>query len=134
MNILKRSILLLSSTLVIGCAGPSGKSYNSPEGEWNLRMHAQYGAPKYATLTIVDEKNATYSWKNGRIFFYSTDEQRKWEGYWVEDSAQNKCSDKKDGSTRWGVNIFQFNDAYNSFTGQWDFCGDGERWELEGDR
>lgn len=129
-----RRFVQFSPILVIGCAGPSESSFDSPVGDWDMRIHAEFGSPKFAKLTIVDETKATYAWKNGRIFFYSTDAQGGWEGYWVEDSVQNKCSDKKDGSARWGVNIFKFNDAYNSFTGEWDFCGDGQRWELEGDR
>lgn len=134
MQNLMSAIVLLSPILVIGCAGQSGKSFDSPVGDWNLRFHPPYGAPKSTKLTIIDETRASYTWRNGRIFFYSTNEQGKWEGYWVEDSGQNKCSDKKDGSANWGVNILQFNDAYNNFAGKWDFCGDGQRFDLDGAR
>ena len=85
-------------------------------------------------MTIIDETKATYTWSNGRIFFYSTDDQGKWEGYWVENAGQHDCSDKKDGSTDWGVAIFQFNDAYNSFSGKWNFCGSGEEFDWDGAR
>jgi hypothetical protein len=134
MQNLIRTFVLLSQILVIGCAGPSGKSFDSPVGEWNSQIEPPYGAPKSTKLTIIDETRATYTWRNGRIFFYSTDERGRWEGYWVEDSGQLKCSEKKDGSINWGVSIFQFNEAYNKFTGEWDSCGDGQRFGWDGSR
>ena len=80
-------------------------------------------------MTFIDETMATYAYQDGRIFFYAIDDQGKWEGYWAR-----KCSVKKNGSADWGVVTFQFNDAYNEFTGQWNFCGEGEEWEWNGVR
>ena len=40
----------------------------------------------------------------------------------------------KDGSTDWGVAIFQFNDVYIEFRGEYDFCGEGEKWDWDGVR
>ena len=131
---LMRTFLLLSTILIIGCAGTSGKSFDSAMGEWNLRFHPPSGTPVSAKLTIIDETKATYTWMNGRILFYATDGQGKWEGYWVEDAGQHDCSDKKDGSTDWGAGVIRFNDAYNKFTGEWDFCGDGEQFDWDGVR
>jgi hypothetical protein len=85
-------------------------------------------------MTIIDEKKATYTYANGRIFFYAIDGQDKWKGYWVEDSGAHDCSEKKDGSTDWGVAIFQFNDAYNEFRGELDFCGVGSKYPWSGVR
>ena len=100
---LLRKFVLLSSILISGCAGPSGKSFDSAMGEWSSQIHPPYGASKFAKLTIIDETKATYTWMNGRIFFYAIDDQDKWEGYRVENSGAHDCADKKDGSTDWGA-------------------------------
>ena len=132
---LMRTFLLLSTILIIGCAsGPSGKSFDSVMGEWSSQLQQPTGTAVSIKITIIDETKATYTWMNGRIFFYAIDDQGKWEGYWVEDAGQHDCSDKKDGSTDWGTVIFQFNDAYNRFSGKWDFCGDGELFDWDGVR
>ena len=131
---LVKTFVLLSTILIIGCAGPSGKSFDSAVGEWSLQFHPPSGTTVAAKLTIIDEAKATYTWMNGRILFYAIEEQGKWEGYWVEDAGQHDCWEKKDGSTDWGVATFLFNDAYNSFSGKWDFCGDGEIFDLDGVR
>ena len=99
-----------------------------------MQIHTPNGTTVAANLTIIDETKATYTWMNGRIIFYAIDGQGKWEGYWVENAGQHDCADKKDGSTDWGVGIFQFNDTYNEFTGKWDFCGDGEKFDWRGAR
>ena len=85
-------------------------------------------------MTIVDDTKATYTYQDGKIFFYAIDEQRKWEGYWVEYSGGRKCSDNKHGSNVWGEAAFQFNDRYDEFTGRWNFCGEGEELEWNGAR
>jgi hypothetical protein len=85
-------------------------------------------------MTIVDKRKATYTYDNGRILFYAIINQIYWEGYWVENSGAHDCSEKKDGSTDWGVVKFQFNDAYNSFSGEWDFCGEGPKYSWSGVR
>ena len=103
-------------------------------GDWSSQMQQPTGTAVSAKITIIDETKATYTRANGRILFYAIDGQGKWEGYWVENSGAHDCSDKKDGSTDWGVAIFQFNDAYNSFSGKWDFCGDGDKYDLDGAR
>ena len=132
---LTRTFVLLSTILIIGCAtGPSGKSFDSAVGEWSSQILQPTGIALSTKLTIIDETKATYEWTNGRILFHSIDGQGKWEGYWVEDAGRHDCGDKKDGSTDWGVAVFQFNDAYNKFTGKWDFCGDGEKFDWDGVR
>lgn len=106
--------------------------YGSPLGEWNhkwVRMDAEaYGKWQSGkSFEIVDQNSATYPLDNGRIYFYSiSDNQRRWEGYWVEELL-DLCPEEKDGSTHWGVAIFQFNDSYTRFEGTWDLCGEGEK-------
>ena len=131
-----RTCVLLSTILILGCAsGPSGKSFDSAVGEWSWQLQYLPTSPTIGgQMIFIDETKATYTHQDGRIFFYAIDEQGKWEGYWVENSGARKCSDKKYGSTDWGVATFQFNDAYNKFTGKWDFCGEGEKWEWDGVR
>jgi hypothetical protein len=85
-------------------------------------------------MTIVDETKATYPlYGNGRIFFYAIDDQRKWEGYWVQDGADN-CANKKDGSNHWGAVTFQFNDTYTEWKGEYDECGVGRKLPWDGVR
>ena len=132
---LMRTFVLLSTILIIGCAiGPSGKSFDSAMGEWSWQYDLPTGDFKTGKMTVIDETKATYTHANGRILFHTIDDQGKWEGYWVEDSGAHDCSDKKDGSTDWGVVTFQFNDAYNSFSGEWDFCGLSLKYDWSGFR
>ena len=132
---LMRIFVVLSTTLLIGCAsGPSGKSFDSAMGEWSWQLEMPTGQGKGGKMTIIDETKATVTHANGRILFYAVDDQGKWEGYWVQNSGAHDCSDAKDGSTDWGVVTFQFNDAYNKFSGKWNFCGDGELFDWDGAR
>jgi len=95
-----------------------------------FRMHAVVKAQ----MTIVDETKSTYSsYRNGRILFCAIDDQRKWEGYWVEEINGN-CADKKDGSTYWGVVTFRFNDTYTEWKGEFDECGEGRKYPWDGFR
>ena len=103
-------------------------------GEWSWQLEGPNYQWHSGNMTIIDETKATYTHRQGRVIFYAIDDQGKWEGHWVEDSGPVNCSDKKDGSTHWGVAILQFNDAYNNFRGTWDFCGDGVTYDLDGDR
>ncbi len=132
---LVRTFVLLSSILIIGCAiGPSEISFDSAMGEWSWTNDGPEATRAVGTMTIIDETKATYSYRNGRILFYAIDNQGKWEGYWVELSGGYRCSDKKDGSNSWGVAIFQFNDAYNRFSGKYNFCGDSQDFDWDGVR
>ncbi len=129
-----RTFLLLATTLIIGCASsPSGKSVDSAMGEWRYEFQRPSGQWAHGKMTIIDETKATYGFDNGRILFYAVDDQGKWEGYWVEDSGAG-CPDKKDGSTNWGVAIFQFDDAHNQFEGTWNHCGEGRKLRWTGTR
>jgi hypothetical protein len=134
MQNLTRTFVLLSTILIIGCAGLSGKSFDSAMGEWSWKFESVGGREHSGNMTIVDETKATYTYRNGRFIFYATDDQGKWEGHWVEDSGLSACSDKKDGSYYWGVVILQFDDAYTSFSGKYDECGEGHRYDWDGHR
>ena len=132
---LAKSFLLLSTVLVLGCASPqSVKSFDSAIGEWSWQLEARSDQWYGGKMTIIDETKATYTYQDGRIYFYAIDDQGKWEGYWVENSGARKCSDKMHGSNDWGVATFQFSDAYNEFTGKWNFCGEGKELEWNGAR
>ena len=85
-------------------------------------------------MTIVDETKAIYpSYRNGRIFWYAIDDQRKWEGYWIDEIAGN-CIEKKYGSTYWGVVTFRFNETYTEWKGEFDECGEGRKYPWDGIR
>jgi TolB-like protein/class 3 adenylate cyclase/Flp pilus assembly protein TadD len=120
--------------LIIGSAsGASGKTFDSAMGEWS---YSSQGTDCYLNryqLTIVDEIKVTYPERNGRILFYAIDDQRKWEGYWVEEASGN-CAEKKDGSTYWGVVTFRFNDTYTQWKGEFDECGEGKKYPWDGFR
>jgi hypothetical protein len=101
-------------------------------GEWSSRDQGPDCILERFQLTIVDETKATYTIGNGRIFFYAIDDQRKWEGYWVQEGYG--CADKKDGSNYWGVVTFQFNETYTRWKGELDFCGEGRKFPWDGFR
>jgi adenylate cyclase len=113
----------------------SGKTFDSAMGEWSSRDQGPDCVMERSQMTIVDEIKATYTIGNGRIFFYAIDDQRKWEGYWVQDGIVGfDCTDKKDGSTYWGAVTFRFNDTYTQWKGEFDFCGEGRKYPWNGFR
>lgn len=131
-----RGFVLLSAVLVLGCAiGPSGKSFDSAIGKWNS-TYQKIDSGSYSTpITIIDETKATYPNRHGQISFHAIDDQRKWEGYWLEKWGKNYvCAEARDGNAAWGRVMFQFNDQYNRFTGEWDFCGEGKKYWWNGFR
>jgi hypothetical protein len=67
------------------------------------------------------------------MLFYAIDDQRKWEGYWVDEGG-DACTDKKDGSTNWGALTFRFNDTYTELKGEYDDCGKGRKFPWVGVR
>jgi len=119
--------------IIRSASDASAKTFDSAMGEWSTR--AQEGDCYLTTiqLTIVDETKATYLYANGRIFFYAIDNPHKWEGYWVQDGADN-CVNKKDGSNHWGAVTFQFNDTYTQWKGEYDQCGEGRKHSWDGVR
>jgi tetratricopeptide (TPR) repeat protein len=125
--------------LIIGSAsGASARTFDSAMGEWNARGQGPDCVLEKYQVTIADESKATYPFinrrkANGRFLFYATDDQGKWDGYWVEDGSGG-CAYKKDGSNYWGVVTFQFNDTYNEWKGEFDFCGVGRKYPLDGFR
>ena len=121
--------------LAAGCAsGPSGKSFDSALGEWSWRASGPNHEIK-GRMTIIDQTRATYTYRNGSIYFYSVDkEKRTWEGYWVEPWGPYSCSEDRHGSRVWGVTKFRFNEAYNVFEGEHDICGEGARYPWNGYR
>ena len=137
---LMRTFLLLSTILVIGCAsGPSGKSFDSPIGEWNeeWEMPETRGADwRLQKVTIIDETRGTFTSHatTGRIQFYAIDDQGRWMGHWVQILSSAPCVEEKDGSRYWGVNIYQFNDNYSEYQGTWDNCGEGHKYRTKGYR
>ena len=84
-------------------------------------------------MSITDNTHATYTANNGRIIFVATNDNGRWDGYWIEDGS-DACSTEKDGSKQWGVATFQFNDDYSQFEGTWDMCGNGENYSWSGFR
>ncbi len=124
--------------LIIGSAsGASARTFDSAMGQWNARGQGPDCILEKYQITIADESKATYPFingrkANGRILFYAKDDQRKWEGYWVEEGGN--CADKKDGSNYWGAVTFRFNDTYTRWKGEFDFCGEGKKYPLDGFR
>jgi hypothetical protein len=115
-------------------SGASAKTFDSAMGEWSSIFQGSDCVLNKIQLTIVDETMATYpSYRNGRIFWYAIDDQRKWEGYWV-DEIDGNCIEKKDGSTYWGVVTFRFNDTYTQWKGEFDECGEGRKYSQDGFR
>ena len=121
--------------LIIGSAsGASGKTFDSALGEWSSIFQGSDCQLNRIQLTIVDETKAIYpSYRNGRIFWYAIDDQRKWEGYWIDEIAGN-CIEKKYGSTYWGVVTFRFNETYTEWKGEFDECGEGRKYPQDGFR
>ena len=133
-----RTIVILSMLLVVGYAsGQSENSFDSAKGAWFEEFQTMKGKWKPSKVTIIDETNAKFKTRNnpnGRIIFYAINDQGKWEGYWVGGPNDSGCSQKKHGSSMWGVQIFQFNDTYDAYEGSWDMCGKGKKYPTKGTR
>lgn len=134
-NLLKSAAM--SGLLILSFASNSlGETFDSPLGEWTTKWQTKSGGwSKPTPLTILDKKKATYSFRNGRILFYATDDPYRWEGNWVQDSSMvANCETKKDGSIHWGVYSIQFNEDYTKFDATWDSCGEGKKSAEVGER
>ena len=117
-----------------GSAGASGKTFDSAMGEWITVFQGSDCDLVKTQFVIVDETKAiTPSYRNGRILFYAIDDQRTWEGYWVDEIA-GSCAEKKDGSTYWGRLTIRFNEAYTEWKGVMDECGIGRKYPWDGFR
>lgn len=144
-------LAVLAISLLFGCAtqtptSSSGKVFDSPIGEWT-ELYEQSGGHEIpvggqgastGTLkqTIIDETRGISS-NNQRVEFYEIDDQGRWKGYWISDQALTKyyiCDEKKSGSSFWGEITYQFNEAYNQYTGTWDRCGEGKKFWVKGFR
>ena len=128
-----RILATLSTLLIVSCAsGPSGMGFDSAIGEWQTEFVSLRDIIAKPRMTIIDETKAIYEYQEGRILFDAVDDQGKWEGYWVEDGSC--CTDEKDGSTYWGAVTLQFNDTYTRWYGEFDICGKGGKYPLDGFR
>jgi hypothetical protein len=128
---------ILSALLLVSCAtAPSGNNFDSPIGEWSERHETSLGSTQSARLTIIDETKGKYPNSIGRVEFYAIDQQGRWKGYWINEneSGPSRCSEEKSGSMFWGEQIYQFNEAYNQYTGTYDYCGEGQKFATKGSR
>jgi len=125
MFLLTKKMAINSILLIVGFgANCQVKAFDSAIGEWTYKEGTMEGQIMRGKMNFTDEKSATYTANNGRIIFVTTDDNGRWEGYWIEDGG-DECSSEKDGSKLWGTAIFQFNDDYSKFQGTWDMCGNG---------
>jgi hypothetical protein len=130
-----KALVMLSTLVIISCAtAPSGKTFDSAIGVWSDKYTTSMGKTRSSVVTITDETRGAYTNPDGRIEFYSIDDQRAWKGYWIEESGTKPCPTEKSGSMYWGEQIYQFNETYNQYTGTWDFCGKGEKYSFKGVR
>lgn len=130
-----KALAMLSTLLIISCAtAPSGKTFDSAIGVWSDKYTTMGGKTRSSVVTFIDESKATYTNPDGRIEFYSIDDQRTWKGYWIEESGSTSCSVEKSGSLFWGEQIYHFNETYSQYTGSWDMCGKGPKYSFKGVR
>lgn len=114
-------VLLLETAFGIGLAPPAFA------GEWST---------SYGSMSLPDQPRpgalrAPYSHDNGRIVgemlipkcLDTCGPQVR--GVWVEADSAHECSSAKDGSYYWGNVELDFNVQYTSFSGHWDYCGEG---------
>lgn len=123
-----------SIALVIGCAtGPSGKTFDSPLGEWSETHEKRSGGSKTVKLTITDKTKGIDS-EGVLLDIHSSDDNHTWEAYWILESGMYPCSEKKQESPYWGEQVFHFNETFNKYTGTWNSCGEGQEYWTRGIR
>ncbi len=75
-----------------------------------------------ASLYLDTSKvQGSYDSDNGEIIGEMTYPQR-FEGYWIEDASNTKCSESKNGRYYWGKVTWEFDSDMCSFKGKWSYC------------
>ena len=108
-------------------------AFDRAEGRWLSEWQSSGGRTTTAKTTF-DDYGRMASIPHRFATFYAADESGQWQGYWTEEGGRHRCTTKQDGSEHWGVIQLQFDATYDHFEGTWDFCGEGDKWELKGKR
>ncbi len=75
-----------------------------------------------ATIALNGKKvHGYYSSDNGELIGEMTYPKR-FEGYWIEDNSNEKCSTAKNGRYHWGKIVWEFDKNMCSFKGKWSYC------------
>ena len=132
-----RFIPFLSAVIFLAAAAGSPVmaegAFAKAEGRWLSEWQTSGGRTQTAKSTF-DNSGGMTSVPGPWVTFYAADDSGQWEGFWTSDSSPKPCATEKEGRQHWGVVRFQFNEAYDEFSGSWDFCGEGEQWEWRGRR
>ncbi len=88
----------------------------APLGKW-ITDFGEISFPAEARRRI----DAPYTHNNGRLFGTLTG--RVFSGEWVQSASDSPCSISRHGSPHWGAVELRFNEAFNRFTGVWNYCG-----------
>jgi len=70
---------------------------------------------------LGDKVNGSYPSDNGRIIGEMTYPQR-FDGYWIENGSNEKCSTQKDGSYHWGRVTMIFDEDICEAQSAWSYC------------
>jgi hypothetical protein len=108
--------------------------FDKLKGKWSSRQ-GRIGTgnpPIRATMTFDGSSIVDYSY--GTVYFDSSSSDGLLTGYWVELYGGSKCSSEKHGSRYWGTVQFQFNDAFDEFTGIWRRCDTSKEYPWTGER
>ena len=132
-------LLAISAFILTSCAStPSEQSFDSPIGAWQDQFEMMGGKTFKSETTIIDKSRGTFvvlgNGAQGRYEFYSTDDPLIWKGYWILENDSNPCATEKGGSVYWGEQVFNFNEAYDQYTGSYDHCGEGPKYSTKGVR
>ncbi len=82
-------------------------SYSSSEGAMNLQQQG-------------DRVSGSYAKDNGELIGLMFD--NLFEGFWIEDHSDRRCSTPKHGRYHWGRLTLSF--TSNGFNGNWGYCND----------
>lgn len=109
MNGLQFIVILLALLMLpgIGQAASVAGTYDSSEGVVTLKQSG-------------DRVTGRYTNDNGELTGVLFD--NTFEGFWIEDGSDRRCSTPKNGRYHWGRATFEFTD--NGFSGKWGHCND----------
>ena len=113
----KNKITIGGADATKGVTVDFGREYtkSSVEGEWKTSE----GTTK---IRLGGTKvQGSYSQDNGELIGEMTYPQ-KFEGFWIEDNSDVKCSTVKNGRYYWGKVVWEFDDDMCSFKGKWGYC------------
>jgi hypothetical protein len=120
------SLFIILRPVAAAAAMALGFSTLALAGEWTTT----YGIMQLPDKPMTGNIQTSYSQDNGKLIGEMAIPKcagcgPEIKGIWTENSSSQACSTQKYGSSHWGKVTLNFTGPYSSFSGKWDYCGEG---------